>query len=63
MIYGVKKDDLLDPNQKKNFLKFLSLPIYVQHAKNNLSIFGFRFHDVVVKMTHISLFLKYGLLP
>ncbi|KAL4475096.1 hypothetical protein ABPG74_001792 [Tetrahymena malaccensis] len=62
MIYGVKKDDLLDPNQKKNFLKFLSLPIYVHKRKNN-SIFGFRFHDVVVKMTQISLFLKYGILP
>ncbi|KAL4512086.1 hypothetical protein ABPG72_005088 [Tetrahymena utriculariae] len=62
MIYGVKKDDLLDPNQKKNFLKFLSLPIYVHKRKNN-NIFGFRFHDVVVKMTQISLFLKYGILP
>lgn len=62
MIYGVKKDDLLDPNQKKNFLKVLSLPIY-SHKRKDHSIFGFRFHDVVVRMTQISLFLKYGILP
>ncbi|KAL4512087.1 hypothetical protein ABPG72_005089 [Tetrahymena utriculariae] len=63
MLYGVDKADLINPVQKKNFLKFLQLPLYTHRNKEGNSYFGFRFHDVVIQMTQVSLFLRFGILP
>ncbi|KAL4475095.1 hypothetical protein ABPG74_001791 [Tetrahymena malaccensis] len=63
MLYGVDKADIINPVQKKNFLKFLQLPLYTHKNKEGKSYFGFRFHDVVIQMTQVSLFLRFGILP
>lgn len=55
MIFGIDKDDLLDVNHKKNLLKTLDLPIY---ESRTLKIFGYKFHDVILKLTIISVFIK-----
>ncbi|EAR86385.2 cation channel family protein (macronuclear) [Tetrahymena thermophila SB210] len=63
MLYGVDEADISNPVQKKNFLKFLQLPLYTHTNKEGKSYFGFRFHDVVIQMTQVSLFLRFGILP
>ncbi|KRX06413.1 hypothetical protein PPERSA_05026 [Pseudocohnilembus persalinus] len=57
MIYNVNKDDLLNVENKKNFLKVLNIPIY---ENKNINLFGYQFHDVIVKLTRMSLYLKTG---
>ena len=57
MIYGIKQDDLLDVKQKKDFLKVLDIPIY---ESPSFSLFGYKFHDVIIKLTRISVFIKFG---
>jgi len=50
---------LLDVNNKKNFLKVLDIPIY---ESEEIKLFGYKFHDVIMKLTRVSLFIKYGIL-
>jgi len=47
----------LDVNNKKNFLKVLNIPIY-----ENLDggILCYKFHDVIMNLTRISVTMKYG---
>ncbi|CAD8074658.1 unnamed protein product [Paramecium sonneborni] len=54
--FGVSGKDLLNPANKKNFLKILNIPLYEE--KNGL--LGYLFHDVIVSLTKISVELKYG---
>ncbi|KAL4506799.1 hypothetical protein ABPG72_001220 [Tetrahymena utriculariae] len=64
IIYGVKQEDLLDINHKKDFLKVLQIPIYELQQRDshgqNISQFGYIYHDVIIKLTAISVILKYG---
>ncbi|KAL4460880.1 hypothetical protein ABPG74_016352 [Tetrahymena malaccensis] len=64
IIYGVKQEDLLDINHKKDFLKVLQIPIYELQQKDShgqkISQFGYIYHDVIIKLTAISVILKYG---
>ncbi|CAD8180886.1 unnamed protein product [Paramecium pentaurelia] len=57
IIFGVAQDDLLDVNNKKNFLKVLNIPIYESKDSNMLC---YQFHDVILSLTKISVTLKYG---
>lgn len=57
IIFGVDQSDLLDQNNKKNFLKVLNIPIYEFIETNMLC---YRFHDVILSLTKISVTLKYG---
>ncbi|CAD8095701.1 unnamed protein product [Paramecium sonneborni] len=57
IIFGVAQDDLLDVNNKKNFLKVLNIPIYESKESNMLC---YKFHDVILSLTKISVTLKYG---
>ena len=44
IIFGVNQQDLLDQNNKKNFLKVLNIPIFENTADNKLC---YKFHDVI----------------
>lgn len=57
IIFGIDQSDLLDVNNKKNFLKVLNIPIYEYTASNMLC---YNFHDVILSLTKISVTLKYG---
>jgi hypothetical protein len=57
IIFGVDQADLLDVNNKRNFLKVLNIPIYENKISNVLC---YRFHDVILSLTKISVTLKYG---
>ena len=57
IIFGVDANDLLDVNNKKNFLKVLNVPIYENTASNMLC---YKFHNVILNLTKISVTLKYG---
>lgn len=48
--------DLLDPENKKNFLKALNVPLYENHN----GLMGYLFHDVILSLTKLSVELKYG---
>ena len=48
---------MLDVNNKKKFLKALKIPIYELVDSNVLC---YRFHDVIVSLTRISVTIKYG---
>ncbi|CAD8086353.1 unnamed protein product [Paramecium sonneborni] len=57
IIFGLEQSDLLDVNNKKKFLKALKIPIYELVDSNVLC---YRFHDVIVSLTRISVTIKYG---
>lgn len=57
IIFGVDQSDLLDVNNKKNFLKVLNIPIFENKGSNLLC---YKFHDVIISLTKISVTLKYG---
>ncbi len=57
IIFGVDQSDLLDVNNKKNFLKVLNIAIYENKVTN---ILCYKFHDVIISLTKISVTLKYG---
>ncbi|CAD8084517.1 unnamed protein product [Paramecium sonneborni] len=57
IIFGLEQSDLLDVNNKKRFLKALKIPIYELVDSNLLC---YRFHDVIVSLTRISVTIKYG---
>ncbi|CAD8058415.1 unnamed protein product [Paramecium primaurelia] len=54
--FGVSGKDLLNPANKKNFLKALNIPLYEEKS----GLMGYLFHDVIVSLTKISVELKYG---
>ncbi|EGR27121.1 hypothetical protein IMG5_201460 [Ichthyophthirius multifiliis] len=57
VIYGVDQQDLLNQNYKKIFLTALQIPIY---EDPNERIFCYKFHDVVTKVSKISVTIKFG---
>lgn len=56
IIFGVKREDLLDISNRKNFLKVLELPVY---ENQETKIFSYKFHDVVIALAKVSVMLKY----
>ncbi|CAD8070112.1 unnamed protein product [Paramecium sonneborni] len=54
--FGVPVKELLDPANKKNFLKALNIPLY----EDGEGLIGYLFHDVIVSLTRLSVELKYG---
>lgn len=59
MIFGVSQEDLLDVNNKKNFLKILKIPIYENVVDK---IYCYKFHDVIMELSKVSVMLKYGVI-
>lgn len=59
VIFGVSQEDLLDINNKKNFLKNLKIPIYENTASK---IYCYKFHDVIIELSKVSVMLKYGVI-
>lgn len=57
IIFGVEQKDLLQTKNKKNFLQVLNLPVY-ENVQSK--VFCYQFHDVVLKLAKIFIFLKYG---
>jgi hypothetical protein len=57
IIFGVDQSDLLDVNNKKNFLKVLNISIFENTQSGMLC---YKFHDVILSLTKISVTLKYG---
>jgi hypothetical protein len=57
IIFGVDQSDLLDINNKKSFLKALNIPIY---EDSQSKIFCYKFHDVIIGLTRMSVTIKYG---
>ena len=55
---GIEAADLQDVENKKNFLKALELPVY---SNKENSIFCYKFHDVIVSLSKMSVILKYGI--
>ena len=47
---------MLDPANKKNFLRALNIPLY----EDKDGLIGYLFHDVILTLTKISVELKYG---
>lgn len=47
----------MDVNNKKHFLRALKIPIYELIHSNFLC---YRFHDVIISLTRISVTIKYG---
>jgi hypothetical protein len=48
---------MLNTDNKKNFLRVLNIPIY---ERKDSTVLCYKFHDVIVSMTKISVTLKYG---
>lgn len=44
---------------KKDFLGILDIPLYENRKRE---MYGYKFHDVIINMTRISLFIKYDIL-
>ena len=59
LIFVVPDEDLRDLNSKKNFLKILKIPIYLNKKEN---IFCYKFHDVIVELSKFAVALKYGVI-
>ncbi|KAL4496078.1 hypothetical protein ABPG72_015500 [Tetrahymena utriculariae] len=57
IIYGVNSEEFLDIENKSQFLKSLIIPIYEDPIDK---IFCYKFHDVVEKLSKISVQIKYG---
>ena len=54
---GVNYFDFLQPKNRSNFLKLLDIPLYINKNDN---IFCFRFHDVLLTLAQLSVFINYG---
>lgn len=57
LVLGVKSEDLLDINNKKDFLKILKIPIYEYLDQK---IYCYKFHDVIIALCKMSVILRYG---
>ncbi|KAL4468535.1 hypothetical protein ABPG74_005038 [Tetrahymena malaccensis] len=57
IIYGVDSKELLDIENKQKFLQTLNIPIF-EDPENK--IFCYKFHDVVISLSRISVSIKYG---
>lgn len=57
VIFGVDQSELMEIENKTNFLKALEIPVY-ENTKER--IYCFRFHDVILKLAKISVILKFG---
>lgn len=57
IIFGVDQGDLLNVENRTNFLKILEIPVYENTQEK---IFCYKFHDVIVKLAKVSIILKYG---
>ena len=57
LIFGLSQGELLNVNNKKNFLKALDLPVY-ENLKR--TIYCYKFHDVLITLSKMSVILKYG---
>ncbi|KAL4496080.1 hypothetical protein ABPG72_015502 [Tetrahymena utriculariae] len=58
IIYGVKSEDLMDIQNKNEFLKTLNIPIFEDPINK---VFCYKFHDVVISISKISVQIKYGI--
>lgn len=58
IILGIKISELLNIEAKKKFLKLLNLRIY--EDLNNNNIYCFRFHEVVLELSKISVIIKFN---
>jgi len=54
---GVSHVDFLMPSNRSNFLKMLDLPLYIN---KNDKVLCYRFHDVLLTLAQLSVFLNYG---
>ena len=59
VIFGVSTEDLLDINNRKNFLKDLKIPIYENSSEK---IYCYKFHDVIIELCKVAVMLKYGVI-
>ena len=59
LIYGVTPEEMNDLKSKKNFLKILKIPIYLNKKQN---IFCYKFHDVIIELSKFVVALKYGVI-
>lgn len=57
LVLGIPSDDLLDINNKKDFLKILKISIY---ENPNERIYCYKFHDVIIALCKMSVILRYG---
>jgi len=57
IIFGVDQGDLLNVENRTNFLKILEIPVYENTEER---VFCYRFHDVIVKLAKVSIILKFG---
>ena len=57
--FGLSGDELRDLNNKKNFLKSLQLPVYINKKH---FIFGYKFHDTITTLCKMVVIIKYGVL-
>lgn len=57
LVLGVPSENLLDINNKKDFLKILKIPIY---EYLNEKIYCYKFHDVIIALCKMSVILRYG---
>jgi hypothetical protein len=55
--FGLTGDELRNLNNKKNFLKFMQIPVY-RDVENNY--FGYRFHDTIITLCKTAVIIKYG---
>lgn len=54
---GVSSKDFLDIKNRKDFLKMLNLPLY---ENQEIKIFCYRFHDVIISLAQIAVLFNYG---
>ncbi len=59
VIFGVSQEDLLDINNRKNFLKNLKISIYENPYEK---IYCYKFHDVIIELCKVAVMLKYGVI-
>lgn len=59
LIFGVADEEMKDLKSKKNFLKMLKIPIYLNKKEN---IFCYKFHDVIIEISKFAMALKYGVI-
>ena len=56
--FGIDVNEFLDSENRMIFLKFSSIPIY-EHSHER--IYCVRFHDCVIKLAQMTVFLNFGL--
>ncbi len=57
--FGVDIEDLREIENKIEFLRALNLPVY---SNQDNQIFCYKFHDVILSLSRMSVTLKYGML-